>query len=105
MATPSIAQYFSSIPSLESSFVPHPSLSAHENEVLRIIYHRWPTSSLEIAEFLGHTCKTRKQKKILSSRIVYHVKKLVEKKYVVSKRFGNALIVWPYVVEKKRGSR
>lgn len=70
--------------------------------MLSVAKARWPTSSLEIAEFLGHACVTREEKRLLSSRIVYHIKKLVAKKHLISKRFGNALIVWPYEVETLR---
>ncbi len=77
-------------------------LSPKEERILQIVHARWPTSSLEIAEFLGHALVTREEKKILSSRIAYHVKKLVGKKKLISKRFGNALVVWPYEVETLR---
>lgn len=99
-----LAQYFSGMPDLVD-FSPSPSqpaLSDWENKVLHIVKSRWPTSSIEIAEFLGHECVTRDQKRLLSSRIVYHVKKLVAKKHVMSKRVGHALIVWPYDVETLR---
>ena len=105
MPPQTLSQYFSGMPDLSdvsSTSTPLSSLSDWENKVLHIVKNRWPTSSLEIAEFLGHTCNTREQKRLLSSRVVYHVKKLVEKKHVISKRFGNALIVWPYEVETLR---
>ncbi len=104
MPPQTLSQYFSGMPNLGGVSTPAtiPSLSDWENNVLRIVKTRWPTSSLEIAEFLGHECTTRDQKRLLSSRVVYHVKKLVEKKHVMSKRFGNALIVWPYEVETLR---
>ena len=93
-----LVDYFATAP----SSAPLPSLSPHENALLSVIHSRWPTSSLEIAEFLGHSCETRDEKRLLSSRISYHIRKLVEKKHVISKRVGNALIVWPYHVEKLR---
>ncbi len=105
MPSQTLSQFFSGMPDLSdvsSSSPPLPALSDWENNVLRVVRSRWPTSSLEIAEFLGHSCTTREQKRLLSSRVVYHVKKLVEKKHVMSKRFGNALIVWPYEVETLR---
>ncbi|MFH0969998.1 MAG: hypothetical protein V1776_00880 [Candidatus Diapherotrites archaeon] len=77
-------------------------LSSEEDRILHVVKNRWPTSSLEIAEFLGHSFSTREEKRILSSRIVYHIKKLVQKKHLMSKRFGNALVVWPYEVESLR---
>lgn len=78
------------------------TLSAFELEITQIVHQRWPTSALEIAEFLGHTLVTREHKRTLSSRLSYHLKKLVHKQVLMSKRIGNALMVWPYEVEKFR---
>jgi hypothetical protein len=78
------------------------SLSSFELEIIQVVHHRWPTSALEIAEFLGHTLTTREHKRTLSSRLTYHLKKLVHKRVLMSKRIGNALMVWPYEVEKFR---
>ncbi len=80
-------------------------LSSLEEQLLAVTHARWPTSSLEIAEFLGHTLVSREQKRLLSSRITYHIKKLVEKKKLMSKRVGNALVVWPYEIEPLRGRK
>lgn len=77
-------------------------LSPFELEVVQIVHQRWPTSALEIAEFMGHTISTREHKRTLSSRLAYHLKKLVHKQVLMSKRIGNALMVWPYEVEKFR---
>lgn len=98
MKPPSLAQFFSRTSQLDSH-APDPSLSPFESHLVSIAHARWPTSSLEIAEFLGHPTHTREEKRTLSSRIAYHVKKLIEKKKLMSKRMGNALIVWPYDVE------
>lgn len=77
-------------------------LSPFELEITQIVHQRWPTSALEIAEFLGHSLTTREHKRTLSSRLSYHLKKLVHKQVLMSKRIGNALMVWPYEVEKFR---
>jgi hypothetical protein len=79
-----------------------PSLNPLEQEIVRIVHQHWPTSSLEIAEHLGHSLETREQKRTLSSRLSYHLKKLVEKRILMSKRSGNTRMVWPYEVEKFR---
>ncbi len=90
------------MPNIEGVSSQHVPLSSFELEILQVVHHRWPTSSLEIAEFLGHTLTTREHKRTLSSRLVYHLKKLVHKQVLMSKRIGNALMVWPYEVEKFR---
>lgn len=101
MNPPSLVQLFADPLPLNPPRVDR-SLSAFEFRLVSIAHSRWPTSALEIAEFLGHPAHTREEKRLLSSRIAYHVKKLVEKKKLMSKRVGNALIVWPYEVEYLR---
>ncbi|QQR92515.1 MAG: hypothetical protein IPJ89_05205 [Candidatus Iainarchaeum archaeon] len=87
---------------LAAATAPAQGLSPFELEIAQIVHQRWPTSALEIAEFLGHTIATREHKRTLSSRLSYHLKKLVHKQVLMSKRIGNALMVWPYEVEKFR---
>jgi hypothetical protein len=102
MASSRLIDYYSGMPEdsvLVSVESPH---TEWESRVLKVVHSRWPTSSLEIAEFLGHSVTTRDEKRLLSSRIVYHIKKLVERKRLMSKRFGHALVVWPYEVETLR---
>ena len=90
------------MPNNSLSIALSPHLTPFELEIIQIVHHRWPTSALEIAEFLGHTLETREHKRTLSSRLTYHLKKLVQKNVLMSKRMGNALMVWPYEVEKFR---
>lgn len=78
------------------------SLTAKEREIFNLVLENWPTSALEIAEHFGENISTREQKKQASTKYVYYLKKLVEKQLVLSKRFGNALIVWPVRAEKLR---
>lgn len=77
-------------------------LSLKEREVLGIVLENWPISALEIAEHLRESAFSREHKKKLSTKYAYYLKKLVEKKLVLSKRVGNALVVWPLRVEKYR---
>ncbi len=107
MSAKTVAQLFSRVPPvMDEYYISHaraPASSTEtERKILGIIHARWPTSSLEIAEFLGHDAISRKEKKQLSSRLSYHLQKLVEKKHIMSKRVGNARIVWPYPVEESR---
>lgn len=79
------------------------SLSSLEWRILDYVHAHWPTSSIEVAELLqGAPLNSREEKRRHSSRISYHLQKLAAKKKIVSKRVGNALIVWPYEVESLR---
>jgi len=102
MSSARLIDYYSGMPKETVSIAVESPHTEWEAKVLHVVHSRWPTSSLEIAEFLGHSISTREEKRLLSSRIVYHIKKLVERKKLMSKRFGNALVVWPYEVETLR---
>ncbi len=104
MSSPHLIDFFSGMPKLESAeTIPTPLLMTDaETQILHVVHARWPTSSLEIAEFLGQSIASRDEKRLVSSRLAYHIKKLVLKRRLMSKRFGNALIVWPYEVETLR---
>jgi len=78
------------------------NLSQMEKDVLQIVLQNWPISALEIAEHLREAPSSREHKKKLSTKYAYYLKKLVEKKLILSKRVGNALVVWPLRVEKYR---
>lgn len=97
-----ISSYVSGMPDLVATPASPSSFSPVEKDILSIVHARWPTSSLEIAEFLGHTLGSREEKRLFSSRITYHIKKLVRKRHLMSKRFGHSLVVWPYHVETLR---
>jgi predicted transcriptional regulator len=45
---------------------------------------------------------SRELKKRASTKYAYYLQKLVEKQLVLSKRVGNALVVWPVHAEKYR---
>ncbi|MDP2666353.1 MAG: hypothetical protein Q8P05_02530 [Candidatus Diapherotrites archaeon] len=102
MESKSLASYVSGMPDILLAPVTISPYSPIENQILTIVHARWPTSSLEVAEYLGHSIRTREDKRLFSSRITYHIKKLVHKKRLMSKRVGHALIVWPLEVEALR---
>jgi hypothetical protein len=77
-------------------------LGHHENRVYSVIEEYWPTSPLEIAHHLGEIARTREEKRRISTKYSYYIKKLSHKGLVVSKMSGNATIVWPVVAEKYR---
>lgn len=79
-----------------------PELSDFERAIFRFVLESWPVSSLEIAEHFGEVCESREERKKLSTRYTYYLKKLVSKQVLVSKRIGNALVVWPLQAEKLR---
>ena len=78
------------------------ALTSRESEIFSLILENWPTSSLEIAEHFKEDLSSRELKKQASTKYAYYLKKLVEKRLVLSKRFGNSLIVWPVRAEKLR---
>ncbi|MEK6970906.1 MAG: hypothetical protein AABW68_04445 [archaeon] len=102
MASARLIDYYSGMPKETVSVAVESPHTEWESKLLHVVHSHWPTSSLEIAEFLGHSVHTREEKRLLSSRIVYHIKKLVRQQRLMSKRFGNALVVWPYEVETLR---
>ena len=72
-----------------------------EKEIFEIVLQNWPVSALEIAEHLSEEISQDSKKK-LSTKYSYYLKKLVDKRLLLSKRVGNALIVWPVQAEKYR---
>ncbi len=79
-----------------------PEIRNKEQAVLEIVRSRWPISALEVAENLSEKVSSRKEKKRHSTNYAYYLKKLIAKRLVLSKRVGNALIVWPIEVEAYR---
>jgi len=79
-----------------------PELSLREKRVLSIVREHWPISAVEIASHLSEDISSREHKKRHSTNYSYCLKKLVGKRLVLSKRMGNALIVWPVEVEAYR---
>lgn len=82
----------------EKTFV----LSPTERRVFDLVLEHWPISSLEVASHFSEACQSREEKKRLSSKYCYYLRKLVDKRLVLAKRAGNSFIVWPLVVEKYR---
>lgn len=80
----------------------YPDLSEKEQQILEIVKDNWPISALEIAEHFKENLSSREHKKKHSTNYTYYLKKLVVKRLVLSKRVGNALIVWPLEVEAYR---
>jgi predicted transcriptional regulator len=77
-------------------------LSDFEREIFEYVLENWPTTPLEIAHNFHETMETREDKKRISTKYAYYLKKLVERKLIMSKKAGNAIIVWPIIVEKYR---
>ena len=80
----------------------YPDLSDKEQKILEIVKDNWPISAIEIAEHFNENLSSREHKKKHSTNYTYYLKKLVGKRLVLSKRVGNALIVWPLEVEAYR---
>ena len=78
------------------------TLSGLERRIYDIILDHWPTSALEIAGHFNEETASREQRKRVSTRYSYYLRKLVGKRLVFSKRMGNSLIVWPLRAEKYR---
>ena len=76
--------------------------ASKEKEIFDLIAKTWPTTPLEIAMHFKEDLSSRGLKKRASTKYAYYLKKLVEKRLVLSKRAGNGLIVWPLKVEKYR---
>ena len=77
-------------------------LTDMESQIYGHVLENWPTSALEVAEHFHEDLETREQRKKISTKYAYYLKKLVDKQLLLSKRFGNALIVWPLRVERYR---
>lgn len=77
-------------------------ISELEKKIYFFVLDNWPATPLEIAMQLNEDVTNREKKKRASTKYAYYVKKLVEKKLLLSKKAGNSIIVWPLVVEKYR---
>lgn len=77
-------------------------LSEIEKKIYLTILEKWPTTAVEIALNLNEDVTNRESQKRASTKYTYYLKKLVERKLIVSKKSGNTLIVWPLLVEKYR---
>lgn len=81
---------------------PSQDLSAKEREIYEIVMNRWPTSALEIAGHFREEMAGRVAKKRASTKYTYYLQKLIRRQLLMSKRVGNALVVWPLTTEKYR---
>jgi len=77
-------------------------LRGRERKIFELVLETWPTSALEIAEHFHEDLSSRERRKQASTKYAYYLKKLVKKQLVLSKRVGNALVVWPLQAEKLR---
>ncbi len=77
-------------------------LSGIERDIYTLVLEKWPTSALEIAEHFDEDLSSREARKKASTKYSYYLQKMVEKQLLLSKRVGNALIVWPIPAEKLR---
>ena len=73
-----------------------------ERRVFDVALENWPTTALEVAGHFGDDISTRELKKQASTKYAYYLKKLVRRQLLLSKRVGNALVVWPLQAEKLR---
>lgn len=78
------------------------ALSEMEQKVFGLVMEYWPVCALDIAHHCNEKIFSRQEKKKASTKYSYYLQKLVDKKLVLGKRAGNALVVWPLVVEKYR---
>jgi predicted transcriptional regulator len=67
-------------------------------DVLEAIVKEWPMNPLDVANSLGDTGS----KKTLSSKYLYHFRRLKHLGLIEMKRTGNTYIAWPMDMEKLR---
>lgn len=73
-----------------------------EKDIYEFILENWPTFPLEIAEHFKENLETREERTKISTKYTYYLKKMIDKGLLMSKKSGNALIVWPVLVERYR---
>lgn len=77
-------------------------LSETEKRVFGFVLDSWPVSALDVAHHFNERVSSREEKRKASTKYSYYIQKLIEKRLVLGKRAGNALVVWPVVAEKYR---
>ena len=77
-------------------------LTETEKKVFGFVMDFWPVCALDVAHHFNEKISSREEKRKASTKYSYYLQKLVDKKLVLGKRAGNALVVWPLVVEKYR---
>lgn len=88
--------------SKSSGFPEKPFLSVLESKILAFVSDSWPASALTVAEHFHADLSSFGARKRASAKFSYYLQKLVDKQLLLSKRIGNALVVWPLQVEKYR---
>ena len=78
------------------------ALSPTEQQILSFVIEHWPSGALDIAMHFNDDVSSLEAKRRASSKYSYYLKKLVDKRLLISKRFGHALVVWPLQAEKLR---
>ncbi|MCX6804366.1 MAG: hypothetical protein NTY48_07430 [Candidatus Diapherotrites archaeon] len=87
----------------KKSVLPESSgLGEKEKEIYFLVLDNWPSTPLEIAKQMNEDVSTREKQKRASTKYSYYLKKLIEKRLLLSKKAGNSTIVWPLIVEKYR---
>lgn len=66
--------------------------------VLNVICKQWPVNPFEVATSLGENGNN----KTLSSKYLYHFRRLKDLGLIEMKRTGNTYIAWPSDIEKLR---
>lgn len=77
-------------------------LNEKEKQIYLAVLDNWPSTPIEIAQSLKEDISNREKQRRASTKYSYYLKKLIEKKLLLSKKAGNSLIVWPLMVEKYR---
>jgi predicted transcriptional regulator len=75
-----------------------PKLGEVSKNVLEVIHRSWPVNPLDVANELGETGSN----KTLSSKYLYHFRKLKDKELIQVKKTGNTHVAWPIDMEKLR---
>ncbi len=75
-----------------------PKLGEVSRNVLEVIHRSWPVNPLDVANELGEAGKN----KTLSSKYLYHFRKLKDKELIQVKKTGNTYVAWPIDMEKLR---
>ena len=66
-------------------------------KLMRMIEHNWPTHVKELLRALDYEVDNSNIKKL-----AYHVKQLKKEEKIMVKKIGQALVIWPYDMEKLR---
>lgn len=76
----------------------NPRLGNVTKNVLDAIVREWPANPLDVAKSLGESGSN----KTLSSKYLYHFRRLKQLELIELKRTGNTYVAWPIDMEKLR---